>query len=308
MSTAQRTPQNALGIVLAVALGISGCGTPSAPLPPSLNLPDRVTDLSAVRTGNQVALTWTMPRRNTDKIPIKTNIPVRVCRTDAANTCVTAGSMEFAPGSSASFSETLSPALSAGTPRPLHYFVELKNRIGRSAGLSDPATMLAGQAPDPVAGLAAEVRKTGVVLHWTPGNPTAPVRLRRTLLSPPPAKTEKNPLAEPPEPVDQTFFIQPQAAVPDRALDKTITFGQTYEYRAQRLVRVEVDGHTLELASELSPPVRVEAADVFPPAVPTGLAAVATAPDPTSGTEASIDLSWQPDTETDLSGYNVYRR
>jgi fibronectin type 3 domain-containing protein len=62
---------------------------------------------------------------------------------------------------------------------------------------------------------------------------------------------------------------------------------------------------TLELAGPLSDPVRVEALDVFPPAVPAGLAAVATAP--SAGTEAAIDLSWQPDTEADLAGYIVYR-
>jgi fibronectin type 3 domain-containing protein len=72
------------------------------------------------------------------------------------------------------------------------------------------------------------------------------------------------------------------------------------------VVRINVDGRTLELASPLSAPVRVEALDVFPPAVPIGLAAVATAPG--TGTEASIDLSWQPVADADLAGYAVYRR
>jgi fibronectin type 3 domain-containing protein len=90
-----------------------------------------------------------------------------------------------------------------------------------------------------------------------------------------------------------------------RALDKEIRFGQTYEYRAQRVARVTVDGQTLELAGELSAPVRVDAIDVFPPAVPTGLAAVATAGE--NGAGAAIDLSWQPGTEADLAGYAIYR-
>ncbi len=55
------------------ALVVAGCGMPGAPLPPSLNLPDRVGDLSAVRTGGQVALTWTMPTKNTDKMLLKGN-------------------------------------------------------------------------------------------------------------------------------------------------------------------------------------------------------------------------------------------
>jgi fibronectin type 3 domain-containing protein len=62
----------------------------------------------------------------------------------------------------------------------------------------------------------------------------------------------------------------------------------------------------MELAGELSPPVRVEAKDVFPPEAPTGLAAVATGGE--NGGEAAIDLSWAPDSEADVAGYVVYRR
>ena len=62
------------------ALFLAGCGMPGAPLPPSLNLPVPVTDLSAVRTGSQVALAWTMPTKTTDKVLLKGNIAVQVCR------------------------------------------------------------------------------------------------------------------------------------------------------------------------------------------------------------------------------------
>jgi fibronectin type 3 domain-containing protein len=91
-----------------------------------------------------------------------------------------------------------------------------------------------------------------------------------------------------------------------RTLDKSVRFGQVYEYRAQHVARVALEGQMLELAGELSAPIRVEAEDIFPPAVPPGLAAVATAGD--AGTEPSIDLSWQPVTDPDLAGYRVYRR
>jgi fibronectin type 3 domain-containing protein len=67
-----------------------------------------------------------------------------------------------------------------------------------------------------------------------------------------------------------------------------------------------VDDLTLELAGPFSQPVRVEAKDVFPPAAPKGLAAVAVAA--SGGDAAGVDLDWDPNTEADLAGYVVYRR
>jgi hypothetical protein len=266
-----------------------------------------------VRTGGQVALTWTMPTKNTDKILLKGNIPVRVCRNEtSADPCSVAATLQMAPGADASFTDTLPPALTRGEPRVLTYFVELLNRKGRSAGLSNGAQILAGETPPAVDGLTAQMRKDGVLLRWTPAPPEpspVAIRLVRKLLTPPakqpgPQQTEQRPFAQPTEPLEQTLLVEP-ATRADRALDTSIRFGQTYEYRAQRVARVTLNGETLELASPLSPPLRVEALQLFPPSVPRGLAAVATAGE--NGAGPSIDLSWIPDTEADLAGYNIYR-
>ena len=103
------------GLVAEVLL--TGCGTPGAPQPPSLNLPDRVTDLAASRSGTK--------------------------STRAAQRAA------FPPGADATFTDTLPAELAAGAPRPLSYFVELRNRNGRSAGLANVAQVLAGEAPAP---------------------------------------------------------------------------------------------------------------------------------------------------------------
>jgi hypothetical protein len=139
--------------VFAAALALSGCGTPGAPQPPSLNLAQPVTDLFAARAGTQVALTWTMPKKNTDKLLLKGNIPVRVCRgvCDAASVGI-----DLAPGAAGTFTDTLPAEFTEGPPRPLSYFVELRNHNGRSAGPSNAAVVLAGAAPPPVANLTAE--------------------------------------------------------------------------------------------------------------------------------------------------------
>jgi len=276
-------------------------------MPPSLNLPDRVENLAATRAGSQVALTWTMPRKNTDKLLLKGNVDVRLCRQEGTEACLPAGSDLFlAPGASSAFTDTLPAALTAGPPRPLRYFVELRNRNGRSAGLSNAALVLAGQAPAPVAGLTAEVRKAGVALRWTPeaGDASA-VRLHRKLLTAPTTKPKAGLLTPAPEPLEQNLLVD-SASHPGRALDQHIRFGQIYEYRAQRVARVPVDGKTLELASETSASLRVEVRDIFPPDTPTNLAAVAALAE--NGAETAIDLSWQPVADADIAGYLVYRR
>ena len=52
MGATERLKWAALAAGLAAVL--AGCGTPGTPLPPSLKLPDPVTDLAAVRAGSQV--------------------------------------------------------------------------------------------------------------------------------------------------------------------------------------------------------------------------------------------------------------
>jgi len=317
LASARRLGAGTLVLALAALGFIAACGTPGAPLPPSLKLPDKVTNLSAVRTGDQVKLTWKMPRKNTDKLLLKGNIPARVCRKQENAACAPVpGNLSFQPGVDATFSETLPVALSSGQPRALTYFVELLSPKGRSAGMSNPARVVAGEAPSAVVGLTAHLRKQGAVLEWSADSSNQShtmIRLHRTLLTAPkagpkPAGTDRI-LSPPKEPVEMSLLAD--EPVTGRVLDKTIHFGQTYEYRAQRVARVEVEGEPVELAGPLSAPIRVEAIDTFPPAIPTGLAAVATAGDLNAAAPAnasSIDLSWLPVTEADLAGYAVYRR
>lgn len=279
-----------------------------APQPPSLNLPNRVSDLSAVRTGHEVSLAWTMPTRNTDKLLLKGNVTVRVCRNQAGVTgCDATATLQLAPGAAGVFKDTLPSALVSGTPHRLIYFVELDNRKGRFAGLSNDAEILSGEAPSPVTGLTAAIRKDGVLLTWAPGPRDAAsssLRLIRKLESPPAAKSQQGPLAAPPEPPERILMVESGSSM-GQAIDSDIHFGETYEYRAQRVVRVPTNGRLLELASPISEPVSIFAANVFPPSVPRGLAAVATAGE--NGNPPAIDLSWMPDTEADLAGYIIYR-
>jgi len=314
--------RTAAGVGLVLGMALTGCGTPGAPLPPSLKLPDTLNNLVASRTGDRVSLKWTMPRKTTDKLLIAGSVPVRVCRKEGAGPCqLVPGELNFAPNAAGSFSETLPSALASGLPRTLTYFVELTNSKGRSAGFSNGATLVAGAAPSAVQGLSAEMRKQGVVLRWDTepgaGSSRSLVRLQRRLLdsqtsadSSPREKRREGPLAPEREPIEQSL-VDPSdgsGAPPGRTLDKSVLFGRTYEYRAQYVERVTIGAQTLELVGPLSGPIQIKTEDVFPPAVPIGVAAVATQGDANSGGELSIDLSWQPVSDPDVAGYAVYRR
>src|SRR5271169_5449960 len=89
-------------VLLCSGLALAGCGMPGAPLPPSLNLPVPVADLTAVRAGDQVALTWTLPKKTTDKVVIDAPITVRICRNenDSGVQCNAIATLQMASGSS----------------------------------------------------------------------------------------------------------------------------------------------------------------------------------------------------------------
>src|SRR6202007_2707714 len=73
-------------------------------------------------------------------------------------------------------------------------------------------------------------------------------------------------------------------------------------YVLERIAALEFAGRSVEIQGQPSETVEVATTDIFPPAVPQGLVAVA---DTAAG---AIDLSWMPDSDSDLSAYHVYRR
>jgi hypothetical protein len=274
-------------------LMMAGCGMVAAPQPPSLKLPQPAADLTAQRAGNQVALHWTMPKRTTDKVLLVGKQRAAVCRRVASGPCVEVGDVAFAPEVSASFVDHLPAALTSGAVRPLIYTVTLFNSTGRSAGPSNEAITAAGVAPPQVEDLRAQAQADGIVLSWTPTGRDETIRIHRVLDE---RASQRNPSA----PAEQTLEFT--GTDQGQVLDREAALDHTYTYTVQRVEKIAMRGRTVEVAGLASKPMRINARDLFPPATPTGLQAVA---DPEA---RAIDLSWQPDTEADLAGYWVYRR
>lgn len=277
------------------------------PQAPSLYLPQPATDLTAMRVGNDVHLHWTMPKRATDRVLLKGPQDAHVCRSVAKDTCEPAGDAKFAPEAQADFTDHLPANLTSGSPQLITYTVELRNHKGRTAGPSNPAWSASGVAPAQPVSFVAEIRTDGVLLRWQSSTEAGTIaRIQRTLNTKPgeTPKQGSDLLGKGAEaPIQQTLEVSyAPGHDPAHAYDKDAAFNQIYRYNVQRVETVTLGGHSLEIAGTPSETYILNTRDVFPPAVPTGLVAVAS-PD-----EHVIDLSWAPNTESDLAGYIVYRR
>jgi hypothetical protein len=289
----------AAALALPPFLMIAGCGLPAAPQPPSLKLPEPVTDLTGVRYGNDVRLHWTMPKRTTDKIVLQGAQQAHICRHIETGPCEVAADQPFGPGAPADFIDHLPPAASNGPPKLMTYTVELLNRSGHNAGASNRAATAAGTPPPRVDGMTATAQPDGILLKWQPVAGTELIRIHRVLITKPgaPKPSQTSGSLTPPE---QTLEV----TAPDRgvAIDRDAALDHTYRYTAERVQKLTLEGNSFEVLSAPSELVIIDARDVFPPASPRDLQAVA---DPEAH---AIDLSWTPNTEPDIAGYIVYRR
>ena len=303
-------------VLLAVAglVWLMGCAQMGPPVPPSLELPKAPTDLHAVRKGDKVTLTWTIPARTTDRQRVRYLGKTRVCRSlgaALANCDAPVGEVappaDFAEANkssakkqTASFTDTLSFDIETHNAFGLAtYAVEVLNRDGRGAGISNQVHVpLAPALPAPK-DFNAQVTAQGVVLTWT----GVPLSL---------------PL---PNPIQRSYRVYRRAegssqkilvgereagsGMQESVTDQSFEWEKTYYYHADTLTVITQPGKpSLSIEGDDTPEVKVFAHDVFPPAVPSGLQAVFSGP----GQQAFVDLIWTPVTDADLNGYNVYRR
>jgi hypothetical protein len=301
-------------------LVLAGCGLAANPQPPTLWLPEPVRDLTAVRIGNEIRLQWTMPKNTTDKVALKGEQKTHICWTSGAAAipgkapaspvpgtglpgCTSAGDGMYAPEKPAGFTAQLPADLTSGTPRVVSYFVELQNDAGKTAGPSNPGWIVTGTAPAPAMDLSVTTQAGGPVLHWQKAAPEADtvLRIHRTLITRPGAAKPSESAGTPPPP-EQTLEVDLSASDPGQAIDRDAALDHVYRYTVERVLRVELDHHALEITGPSSQPFTIDAKDTFPPSVPSGLAIVA------DEQGHALDLSWTPDTDPDIAGYVVYRR
>ena len=329
-------------VTLVVALALTGCANTGAPKPPSLRLPKPATHLVATRTGDAVTLRWDTPAETTDGATYRGAMTAQVCRVASgavppagAAACQPVLRRKVLPGASEA-TEILPQNLLMGKPALLTYQVELFNDHDHSAGPSAPVFAASGPAPPAVGTLAHALRRNGVLVTWQPiADSGSVVELHRTLaqVSGKPAKSApaKGPLGTSEQSAADVTLrpgsapVNPTNADPGGIVDRTLHDGDTATYTGQRVRTVQLLVPTtppiagkkkpakprdpkpslqpFELRGVPSPPLTIAFRDTIPPAPPTGLASIGSAP----GATPSIDLSWDPAPELDVTGYNIYR-
>jgi len=308
-------------LALSASVWLTGCAAMGPPLPPSLELPRPPSDLRAARKGDKVTLTWTIPARTMDRQRVRYLGKTNICRSldPTLARCDTPVGEAAAPADfvtrknatgeklTASYVGSLSSGLHLDTQHgspfaTVTYAVEVLNKDGRSAGLSNQVHVSLGETLPPPTDLAARLTGQGVVLGWT----GEMLSLTHPQTDPQPVRFSYR-VYRRQEGSHQQTLVGEVAAGGVRNLsltDESFEWEKTYYYHANTFTVIAQPGKPeVSIEGDDTPEVRVFADDGFPPAVPSGLQAVFSGP----GQEAFIDLIWAPVTDADLDGYNLYR-
>lgn len=296
-----------LGFVASIAISLlTACGTPGAPLPPSLGIPKPVSDLEAARAGPAVTLTWTNPRETTDGELIRKRGMVAIYRrlnTDASGQRVGEVALQPAlkeqqPGAKQSVIDSLAHLLS-GSQRAdfATYTVVAESSSGKNGGPSEEAIVpLVPTLPQPQ--IVLKVIPGGVVISWqNAAAPAASGRFQTNYLYRLMRRAEGT---KEPVKVGQA----PAVGSEIEFLDSGIEWQNTYQYWVTPVTSWQLAGKAGEIEGESSAEATVLVNDIFPPARPSGLQAVFSG----QAEQPGIDLTWSPNTDQDLAGYNVYRQ
>lgn len=265
------------GVLLAAAALslLTRCGYTGEPLPPLLRIPARVADLTVMQRTSQLVVRFTLPALTTEGTGIagigRVELRVGPGSNPFDEHVWAAGAKVFAdlPTGVSSLVRYEIPS-EEWTGREIVAGVKVVGENGRDAGWSNFAVLSVIAPLGQPRNLSAEGVPAGVRLVWQGAAPE--VRVFRQLEG-------------------EQGFSAAATVKASEWVDTAAQYGKQYRYYA-----MSVSG-TAESAPSLQ--VTITPVDRFPPAVPTGLAAVAGA--------ASIELAWERNAEPDFAGYRVYR-
>jgi len=296
-------------LILVFFLGMAilpSCGKKGPLLPPLIRVPKTVEELELRQQGDTIILTWTNPSAYVDGNPLPFVSEVEIWLAEGSELSEHAAE-EIFPENARLLAKIpasrWSPLLEKGRSRGAYFYAfipkkgEAKGKFeifslrvrddrGRISGFSEPKGILVRDAPEPPGGVRALVRPDSIELLWDPPAMAADAASVRPLGY----DVYRRESDEPP------VLLNSSPVEGSEYRDTGIVFGRTYRYT----VRTVILGFTPLVESDDSIAVDIEARDVFPPAAPTGLSAVAG--------PGLIALSWEIGPEPDLAGFRVWRK
>jgi len=255
-------------IAILLAVLLLGCGRVGDPQPPLIRIPETVKDLTVAQNGYDLVLTWTNPPRYIDG-----SAATNLARVQIRNNGTTIATVNVAGlGKPQSFAVPVGPAI--GGRRTFSLVVETTQ--GKLSEVSNSTSITPVEVPGRVASLEAIPDQRRIFLKWEmpkdrPEFANAYVVVRTDI----PGESET---------VTETHYE-----------DVRYQIGKTLTYQVTAVRRV--DG---TIAMGLGPAtVTVVAKDETPPLIPSGIEI--------QTSDMGAFVTWQPNDETDLAGYRVFR-
>lgn len=312
-------------VVSVLSLGmLASCGAPGEPSVRRAPVPEAVKDLAVEQVGNDLILTFTLPRYTAFHAPLS-KIPELDIYLDFAR-ATSSGAQPAPPrdlltaippqlvdrylrGAQVRFVDTFNPEELARHAGQQAVFA-VRSRVSglRFSNDSNLALLRAYPPPEPIRDAAAIVTHDAITLRWPPpqkttnGENVAPIATYRVYRMEE-EKTEAAPgttAGSAAESNAEAFKLIGEPLAPSFN-DSQFEFGKTYVYAIRSVAQNGAD--LVESAN--SNLVTVTPKNVFPPSAPQGLEAVYVPAE--AGISAHIELSWDINVETGISGYNVYR-
>ena len=254
--------------ILALFLLTAACGKEAAPLPPFIRIPEAVKDLRAVQVAHNLVLTWTNPAKNVDG-----SAATNLAKVEIRNDSVTVATLSVsASGQPQSHTIPLGSSLDGRRS----FTIVVDTMQGKKSGVSNAASITPVEVPGKVSQLHAVVDQRRIMLQWS------------------------MPL-EHPELADA--YLVTRSDMPADSQTVSETQYEDSQYQPGKVVTYEVTA--LRRVAENTVPgigseaVTVRIEDKTPPQVPSGLDIVQS--------DTGAYLTWNPNSETDLAGYRVFR-
>ncbi len=254
------------GAILLLGL-LAGCGYIGPPMAPTLDIPSDVRDLRAIEYGDKIQVSFTIPDLTTEGLMLKS---VRSAQLFAGLGAPPADAQYKVPAAGPGPVEYDEVPVQSWLGKTIILGVRATGPKGRTSGWSNFAQLMVGPPLPVPTDLDAKNLKDGVGLTWKGAGPR--YRVLRA-------------------PGDGPLEVLGDSDKPE-FLDSKAQFGTNYKYR---VLTLGSDSYM----SVVSDAATVTPVDVFPPDVPTGVAA-------TTGLN-TIEVSWDRNTEADFRGYNVVR-